>query len=219
MMKIETIGLSKSFKNVEVISNVNLTFESGKIYGLYGRNGAGKSVFLKLICGFFVPTKGNVLFNGIDYNERLKYLPNLRALIEKPSFFSDLSGLDNLRVLAKIQRKITDKEILQALKTVNLTEEKDKKYREYSLGMKQKLGIAQVIMEDPEILILDEPFNGIEHKTVLKLIEYLKEEKKRGKLIIISTHIKGDLLSLADEVYYFDAGRVVTKEELDDSDD
>lgn len=219
MMKIETIGLSKSFKNVEVISNVNLTFESGKIYGLYGRNGAGKSVFLKLICGFFVPTKGNVLFNGIDYNERLKYLPNLRALIEKPSFFSDLSGLDNLRVLAKIQRKITDKEILQALKTVNLTEEKDKKYREYSLGMKQKLGIAQVIMEDPEILILDEPFNGIEHKTVLKLIEYLKEEKKRGKLIIISTHIKGDLLSLADEVYYFDAGKVVTKEELDDSDD
>ncbi len=218
-MKIETIGLSKSFKNVEVISNVNLTFESGKIYGLYGRNGAGKSVFLKLICGFFVPTKGNVLFNGIDYNERLKYLPNLRALIEKPSFFSDLSGLDNLRVLAKIQRKITDKEILQALKTVNLTEEKDKKYREYSLGMKQKLGIAQVIMEDPEILILDEPFNGIEHKTVLKLIEYLKEEKKRGKLIIISTHIKGDLLSLADEVYYFDAGKVVTKEELDDSDD
>ncbi|MEE0699387.1 MAG: ABC transporter ATP-binding protein [Bacilli bacterium] len=219
MMKIETIGLSKSFKNVEVISNVNLTFESGKIYGLYGRNGAGKSVFLKLICGFFVPTKGNVLFNGIDYNERLKYPPNLRALIEKPSFFSDLSGLDNLRVLAKIQRKITDKEILQALKTVNLTEEKDKKYREYSLGMKQKLGIAQVIMEDPEILILDEPFNGIEHKTVLKLIEYLKEEKKRGKLIIISTHIKGDLLSLADEVYYFDAGKVVTKEELDDSDD
>lgn len=218
-MKIETKNLSKSFKNIEVISDVNLTFKSGNIYGLYGRNGAGKSVFLKLICGFYVPTKGKVLFDGVDYNANLKYPPSLRALIEKPSFFPDLSGFDNLRLLAKIQNKITDKEILQALQTVNLIEEKDKKYGKYSLGMKQKLGIAQVIMENPEVLILDEPFNGIEHNTVLKLIDYLKQEKERGKLIIISTHIKGDLKSLADEIIYFDAGRVVDKEDVDDSND
>lgn len=215
-MKIETCELSKSFNKNEVVSNINLTFRSGKIYGLYGRNGAGKSVFLKLICGFYVPTKGKVLFDGIDYNKNLQYPPSLRALIEKPSFFSDLSGFDNLKFLAKIQNKIGDKEILEALEIVNLINEKDKKYGKYSLGMKQKLGIAQVIMENPDIMIFDEPFNGIERKTVIKLIDYLEKEKSKGKLIILSSHIKDDLLKLSDEIYYFDSGRVISKDTIDE---
>lgn len=215
-MKIETCELSKSFNKNEVVSNINLTFRSGKIYGLYGRNGAGKSVFLKLICGFYVPTKGKVLFDGIDYNKNLQYPPSLRALIEKPSFFSDLSGFDNLKFLAKIQNKIGDKEILESLEIVNLINEKDKKYGKYSLGMKQKLGIAQVIMENPDIMIFDEPFNGIERKTVIKLIDYLEKEKSKGKLIILSSHIKDDLLKLSDEIYYFDSGRVISKDTIDE---
>lgn len=215
-MKIETYELSKSFNKNEVVSNINLTFKSGKIYGLYGRNGAGKSVFLKLICGFYVPTKGKVLFDGIDYNKNLQYPPSLRALIEKPSFFSDLSGFDNLKFLANIQNKIGDKEILEALEIVNLTDEKDKKYGKYSLGMKQKLGIAQAIMEKPDIMILDEPFNGIERKTVAKLIDYLEQEKRKGKLIILSSHIKEDLLKLSDEIYYFDSGKVISKDVIDE---
>lgn len=211
-MKIEINNLSKSFKNNVVLSNVNMIFESGKIYGLYGRNGSGKSVFLKLLCGFYVPTTGNILFNGVDLNSKLNYPKNLRALIEKPSFFPDLTGFQNLKLLAQIQNKITDDEISKALDIVNLTDEKDKKYSKYSLGMKQKLGIAQVIMENPEIMVLDEAFNGIEQKTVEKLINYFKKEKEKGKIIVISTHIKEDLIQMADKIYYFDSGNVCEKE-------
>ena len=136
------------------------------------------------------------------------FVPNLRALIEKPSFFPDLTGFENLKLLAQIQNKITEKETLSALEIVNLIDEKDKKYSEYSLGMKQKLGIAQVIMEDPKVMLLDEPFNGIEEESVQKISDYLLKQKKKGKIIIISTHIKEDLKKLADQIYYFDNGCV-----------
>ncbi len=215
-MKIEVKNVSKKFKGIEVLSNSDLTFESGNIYGLYGRNGAGKSVFLKLVCGFYIPSTGEVLFDGVDYNKKMMYPPNLRALIEKPNFFPDLSGFENLKMLARIQNKITDEDILKAFEIVNLLSEKDKKYSKYSLGMKQKLGIAQVIMENPDIIILDEPFNGIEHDTVKKLINYLLEEKKKGKLIILSTHIEEDLKKLADKIYYFDSGKISDKGFLDE---
>ncbi len=207
-MEIKVENLSKSFKKNIVLKDVNLLMTSGKIYGLSGRNGSGKSVLLKLICGLYKPTSGKVLFDGIEYNSNDVYVPNLRALIEKPSFFHNLSGFENLKLLAYIQHKIFDDEINNALKVVNLYEEKDKKYSEYSLGMKQKLGIAQVIMENPQIMILDEPFNGIENDTVKKISKYLLQEKKKDKLIIVSTHIMEDLDNLSDEVYSFDNGTV-----------
>ena len=207
-MEIKVENLSKSFKKNIVLKDVNLLMTSGKIYGLSGRNGSGKSVLLKLICGLYKPTSGKVLFDGIEYNSNDVYVPNLRALIEKPSFFPNLSGFENLKLLANIQHKIFDDEINNALKVVNLYEEKDKKYSEYSLGMKQKLGIAQVIMENPQIMILDEPFNGIENDTVKKISKYLLQEKKKDKLIIVSTHIKEDLDNLSDEIYSFDTGTV-----------
>lgn len=202
-MKIEFKNVNKSFKKVEILKNINIEFTSGNIYGIYGRNGSGKSVFLKMIAGFMVPTNGEILFDNENLNLKKEFPKNLRALIENPSFFPNLTGFENLKLLSKIQNKIGDEEILNALDIVNLTEEKDKKYSKYSLGMKQKLGIAQAIMEEPEILILDEPFNGIEEKTVKKLIKYLKEIKK-DKIIIISTHIKEDLLDLSDKTLYFD---------------
>ncbi len=207
-MKIEVKNLTKKFKEEVVIDHINLTFDVGHIYGLYGRNGAGKSIFLKLLCGFYLPTEGEVLFDGINYNQKKEFPESLRALIEKPSFFPDMTGFQNLKLLADIQHKITADDILKSLDIVNLLEEKDKKYGKYSLGMKQKLGIAQVIMEDPQILILDEPFNGIEEQTVKKLIEFLKKERERGKIILISTHIKEDLFQLADVIYQFDDGKV-----------
>ena len=163
---------------------------------------------LKIICGIYAPTTGEVLFDGKNYNYNNMFVPNLRALIEKPSFFPELTGFENLKLLAKIQNKINDEQILNAFKIVNLFEEKDKKYSEYSLGMKQKLGIAQVIMEDPQVLILDEPFNGIEEESVKKIIDYLLSEKKKNKIIIISSHIKEDLEKMADKIYYFDNGTV-----------
>lgn len=207
-MKIELKNVTKEFDKVEIIKNISLEFETGKIYGLYGRNGSGKSVLMKLICGFLIPTKGKVLINGKDFNAKNAYPDNLRAVIEKPSFFPELTGFENLKLLAKIQNKINDEEIIKALDLVNLIDEKDKKYSKYSLGMKQKLAIAQAIMEDPSILILDEPFNGIEEKSVEKITKFLKEEAKNGKTIIFSTHIKEDLENLADIIYKIDNGTI-----------
>lgn len=207
-MKIELKNVSKKFKNNIVINNVSVTFESGNIYGFYGRNGSGKSVLQKIISGLYLPTSGEVLLDGININEKELYPSNMRILIEKPAFFSDLSGLDNLKLLADINKIIDEKKIIEVLELVNLKDEMHKKYSKYSLGMKQKLGVAQAIMENPDILILDEPFNGIEQATVDKLIEYLLKKKEEGKLIIISTHIKEDLTKLSDYIYVFDNGSI-----------
>ena len=207
-MEITVKNLTKSFKGIKILDNVNITCESIKITALVGRNGSGKSVLLKLLCGLYLPTEGEILFDNINYNLNDEYPPNTRALIEKPNFLDELTGYENLKLLAKIQNLISDKEINESLKIVNLYDDKDKKFKHYSLGMKEKLGIAQVIMENPDVMIFDEPFNGIEKRTAEKLRKYLKEKKEEGKLIIIATHIKEDILELADLVYEVDDGNV-----------
>ena len=163
---------------------------------------------MKILCSLYTPTSGEVLYDGVNIVKEGLIPPSTRALIEKPAFLPDLSGFDNLKLLASIQNIIGDKEILDALDSVNLTKDKDKKYRYYSLGMKQKLGIAQALMEDPKVILLDEPFNGIEDSTADKLRSLLKKEAKKGKIIIIATHIKEDLVKLADEIYKFDEGNI-----------
>ena len=210
-MKIEVNNVSKLFGKNEVLHDINVTFESGKIYGLIGRNGSGKSVFLKILCGFYKPTTGTVIYDGINIVGDNLFPPNTRALIEHPSFLPDLTGYENLELLASIQNKISKEDILDTLKRINLYEEKDKKYSKYSLGTKQKLGIAQVLMEDPQIMIFDEPMNGVEEQTTLEIRKIIKEEKKKGKLIIIASHITEDIVGLSDEVYRFDAGRIEKK--------
>ena len=210
-MIIEIKGVSKSFRGVEVLKGVTMTLESGHVYGFIGHNGSGKTVLLKLICAFLEPTTGEILFNGKNIIKNNEYPPSTRALIERPTFISELSGKENLELLAKIQKKIGNKEIEEALRKVGLEKEKDKLYYKYSLGMKQKLGIAQVLMEDSQILILDEPFNGLDEESTKKIREILLEEKKKGKLIILATHFKEDIELLCDELYKFDDG-VVTKE-------
>ena len=210
-MKFEIKNLTKKFKDVTIIDDVSITFNSGKIYGIVGRNGSGKSVFLKILCSFYNPTSGTILQDGFDYISNNSFPKNTRALIEKPDFVSELSGYENLKLLASIENKIGDEEIEKALKDVNLYEEKDKKYHKYSLGMKQKLGIAQVLMENPDVLILDEAFNGIEESSVKKIKKILIEEKKKGKLIIITSHIKEDIMELSDEIYEFNEGKLKKK--------
>ena len=207
-MRIEVKNVSKSFKDNVILSDVNMTFESGKIYGLAGRNGSGKSVLLKMLCGLYVPTSGVILYDGEKINPNLEVPKHIAALIEKPAFFPNLTGYENLQLLANIKKEIGDKEILDTLEKVNLITEKDKKFSKYSLGMKQKLGIAQAVMEDNQVIILDEPFNGIENDTVLKIKSYLRELANSGKTIILSSHIKDDLEELSDKIYYFDAGLV-----------
>lgn len=205
-MQFKIKNLSKDFKKVRVVNNVTVTFNSGNIYGILGRNGSGKSVFLKLICAFYIPSEGIILQDNFNYIEKNSFPKDTRALIEKPNFISNISGFENLKLLASIQNKITDDKILETLKKVDLYEERNKKYGEYSLGMKQKLGIAQVLMEEPKCLILDEPFNGIDRKSVEKIKEILLEEKNNGKLIIITSHIKEDIETLSDYIYEFDCG-------------
>ena len=210
-MIIEIKGVSKNFRGVEVLKDVTMTLESGHVYGFIGHNGSGKTVLLKLICAFLEPATGEILFNGKNIIKNNEYPPSTRALIERPTFISELSGKENLELLAKIQKKVGNKEIEEALRKVGLEKEKDKLYYKYSLGMKQKLGIAQVLMEDSQILILDEPFNGLDEESTKKIREILLEEKKKGKLIILATHFKEDIELLCDELYKFDDG-VVTKE-------
>lgn len=209
-MEIIVENVTKNIGKNEIIKTANLKFESGNIIGFIGRNGSGKSVFQKLLCGFYTPTTGRILVDGKDINSPKYYPKEIRVLIEKPSFYPDLTGQENLELLAGITNKISKKEIIAALEIVNLISEKDKKYSKYSLGMKQKLGVAQAIMEDTSIIILDEPFNGIENESVKKISEYLKKIKK-DKIIIISTHIKEDIENLCDVVYEFDNGYINEK--------
>lgn len=210
-MILEIKNIGKKFDGIDVVKDVNMTLESGKIYGFIGKNGSGKSVLLKMICGFYVPTSGTILQDGYDYIKNNSFPKNTRALIEKPCFLPDLTGFENLKLLASIQNKISDDEIRNVIDKVHLTREADKRYSKYSLGTKQKLGIAQVLMENPGLIILDEPFNGVEDDTASELRELLKEEKKKGKLIIIASHIKEDIDGLADVVYEVKEGNFSLK--------
>lgn len=205
-MKLEIKNLSKKFKDVYVLKDINLTFESGKIYGFTGRNGSGKSVLLKIICGFYTPTSGEVLLDNYNYILNNDFPKSTRCLIEKPNFLPDLTGYENLKLLASIENKIGDKEIMDTIEKLNLKEEINKKYSKYSLGTKQKLGIAQVLMEDPKLIVLDEPLNGIENETAKEVRKILNEEKKKDKIIIVASHIKEDIDTLADVVYNIDNG-------------
>lgn len=208
MSNIVVKEVSKSFDDAEVLHDINLEFKEGHIYGFVGRNGSGKSVLFKIMCGLYFPTTGSVIIDGVDIHKNNIFPNNMRVLIEKPNFLPNLTGLDNLKLLASIQNKITEDDIIDILNKLNLKDDMNKLYHKYSLGMKQKLAIAQVLMEDPEIMIFDEPFNGIEEKTVKIIKNILLEEKKKKKIILIASHIKDDIEQLADIVYLMDDGKI-----------
>ena len=209
--KINIENLTKELDENIVLDNINITFEEGKVYGIVGRNGSGKSLLFKTICGFLTPTSGNVFINDIDIYEKDVFPPSTRALIEKPNFINSLSGFQNLKLLADINKLIGDKEIDDSLKLVNLYNEKNKKFGKYSLGMKQKLGIASVIMENPKIIILDEPFNGIDKSSIEQRRKYLLNIKSE-KIIIIASHIESDINDLCDEIYEMDLGKIISND-------
>ena len=207
-MNLEVVDLIKKFDGNVILDHVSLKLEKGKIYGFVGRNGSGKSVLFKIMCGFYKPDSGSVFIDSKDIHKEKEFLPNMRVFIEKPSFLENFSGLENLQLLASIENKITMDDIVQTLEAVNLSEtDIHKKYHKYSLGMKQKLGIAQVLMEKPEIMILDEAFNGIEEETVEKIKDILKKNKENC-ITIISSHIQEDIDGLCDEVYQLKDGKV-----------
>jgi len=208
-MKVRVENLTKIIDNNIILDNINLDLEDGKIYGFIGRNGSGKSLLFKTICGFIKPTKGRVIVNDVDLYEKNEFPKETSALIDSPKFITSLTGFENLKLIASIQNKIDDSMINNVLKELNLFNHKDKKVGKYSLGMKQKLGIAQALMEGPKMIILDEPFNGLEEESVKKVRNMLLSEKKKGKLILIASHIKDDIEILADEIIKLDGGRII----------
>ena len=208
MSSIVIKNLSKSFDGVEVLHDVNLNFKEGHIYGFIGRNGSGKSILFKIICGLYYPTTGSVVVDEVDIHKKDVFPNDMRVLIEKPNFLPNLTGLENLKLLASIQNKITEEDIISVLDKLNLKKDMNKLYYKYSLGMKQKLAIAQVLMENPKMMIFDEPFNGIEEKTVEIVKKILLEEKAAGKIILIASHIKEDIEKLADTIYLVDDGKI-----------
>lgn len=206
MAKIEIQNLTRDFKNAHVLKKVNLTLESGRCYGLVGRNGSGKTVLMKLICGFLSPTQGRVLVNGKQVGKDVDFAPNTGAIIETPAFLPYLSGYQNLKNLADIQKKIGPTEICQVIETVGLDPNSKKRVSKYSLGMRQRLGIAQAIMEDPDILILDEPMSGLDKEGVADMKNLFMKLKQSGKLILLASHVQSDVDFLCDEVFEMDQG-------------
>lgn len=205
--KINIENLTKILDQNKVLDNINLEFKEGKIYGIIGRNGSGKSLLFKTICGFLTPTSGKVYINDIDIYQTKTFPPYTRALIEKPNFINSLTGFENLKLLADIKKDVGIKEIEDTLVLVNLQNEKSKKFGKYSLGMKQKLGIASVLMENPKIIILDEPFNGIDKSSIQQIKDYLLKIKS-DKIILIASHIESDISDLCDEIIEMDLGKI-----------
>ena len=203
---IEVQNVVKRFRDQVVLKNVSISFEKGKIHGIVGRNGSGKTVLIKCICGLMHPEEGVILVNGKRVGRDVDMPEDIGAIIEAPGFLPNYSGYKNLRFLANIRRKIGKEEILNVLKTVGLDPESRKHVGKYSLGMRQRLGIAQAIMEDPEILILDEPMNGLDNAGVQDIRALLLELKAQGKTILLASHNHEDIAALCDTVHEMDGG-------------
>lgn len=201
-------NLELSIKNQNILTDINAVFEDGKIYGIVGNNGSGKTMLIKCICGFVRLTSGEILVNGKQIGKDVDYIHDAGIIIETPVFISHYSGFANLKVLASINKKINDNEIRDAMSRCGLNPLLRKPVRKYSLGMKQRLAIAQAIMEHPHIYLLDEPMNGLDYEGVIAVRGILKKLKEEGNLIILVCHNKEDIDVLCDEVYHMESGRM-----------
>ena len=198
----------KSFKSAEVLKNINLTLESGKVIGLKGKNGSGKTMLMRAISGLILPTSGKVYINDKELGRQISFPPRIGILIENPSFISNYTGFKNLKILASIQNRISDDEIRDAIRKVGLDPDDKRTFKKYSLGMKQRLGIAAAIMERPDIVILDEPINALDEAGAGLIKGLLDELKANGSLIIIACHDTEELNYLSDEIYEIYDGEI-----------
>lgn len=204
MISIE--NLNKQFKNQLVLNNINMKFSNGHIYGIIGRNGSGKTVLLKCICGFLKPTTGVISVNHKIVGKDIDFPENLGFIIETPGFLLNYSGYKNLKYLASIRKKIDSNEIKDSMSLVGLDFADKKHVGKYSLGMRQRLGIAQAIMEKPDILVLDEPMNALDRNGVEEMRRLFLKMKSEGKLILLTSHNREDIEILCDEVYEMEEG-------------
>lgn len=208
MHNVVLMNVSKTIGHDDVLKNISATFESGKIYGIFGRNGSGKTMLFRVICGLIKITTGEIYFNDLKLHRDVSYAPNVGVIIETPSFWKEFSGFENLKMLASIQGKITDVEIIESLRRVGLDPQDKRPVKKYSLGMKQRLAIAQGIMENPDLIVFDEPTNALDEEAVQLLRQILIEEKERGAIVIIASHNKDDIRLLADVFMKMESGRL-----------
>ena len=203
---IEITNLCKSFKDTKVLNDITIKIKKGNIIGIIGRNGSGKTVLFKCICGLISPTKGTVKINNKILGKDMDIPDNIGAIIETPGFLPNYNGFKNLKFLAMIKNQTSNEHIKDTIKLVGLNPDSKKHVGKYSLGMRQRLGIAQAIMEDPDVLILDEPMNGLDNDGVQDMRKLFLKLKEQGKTILLASHNKEDIEVLCDEVYMMDKG-------------
>lgn len=208
-MIVELENVTKTIKNSTVVDSVSLRMESGSITGLRGINGSGKTMLMRLMSGLIKPTEGSVSINGKVLWKDISFPERMGILIENPAFLDGYSALENLKLIAGVRGVIKEEDIKKTLATVNLDPESKKKYKKFSLGMKQRLGIAAAIMEKPELLLLDEPTNALDASGVTLLKEIVQERKKEGALVVITCHDTAILSELSDEIYCLEEGKII----------
>lgn len=198
---IELTNVSKSYKGIPLFENLHFSIESGKIYGLVGPNGSGKSVLFKMMCGFVFPDQGKVRVRSEELQRKNRFPKGFGIIIDRPGYLANKTGFENLNYLAMIQNQITDQQIKEAMLAVGLNPEAPQKVKDYSLGMKQKLALAQAIMEDQDVLLLDEPFNALDIDSVENIRDLLLLLKEKGKTIVLTSHNQEDIDILSDHVF------------------
>ena len=207
-MDIVLKSVSKEINHVTVLDHINCRFSSGAIYGVVGQNGRGKTMLLRTISGLIIPTHGTVTFDGKQLHKDISIPPDIGLIIEKPEFLSYMTGLENLKQLAAIKKYASEETIKEYMRLFALETASKQTMRRYSLGMKQKIGIIQALMENPDILVLDEPFNALDEQSVLLLRDLLRKRRDEGKLIIVTSHHKDDIEAICDNVMFMQDGKL-----------
>lgn len=209
MANIKLLDITKTIKKKTVLENINLEMHAGTVTGFNGINGSGKTMLMRMITGLIRPTSGSVYIDDKELHKDISFPPSVGALLENPAFIDGYTGKENLKLLAGIKGLVTDDEIDEILDFVGLSNAKDKKYKKYSLGMKQRLGIAAAVMEKPEIVILDEPTNSLDSEGVEMVKSLVQREKERQSLVIIACHEYEILKSLSDIIYSIEDGKII----------
>ena len=210
-MRVE--GVYKRFGTDTVLKDISRSFERGRIHGIVGNNGSGKTVLMKCICGFLIPDGGSITVNGERVGVDVDFPRDMGLIIETPGFLPNVTGMKNLEILASLNKKIGLREIAASMRAAGLDPSMNKPVGKYSLGMRQRLGIAQAIMENPSLLILDEPLNGLDKHGVTEMRQLIKGLKEQGKTILLASHNQGDIDELCDTVCEMDAGVMTIKRE------
>lgn len=213
-MKIEVNHLCKKISHSIILNDISICFESGAIYGIKGKNGSGKTMLMRALCGLLLPDSGEIKIDGEQLHKDIDFPRSIGALIENPSFIGKYTGLKNLCMLAALTKRYTKEDAVTAMASVGLDPKDKRTYRRYSLGMKQKLGIANAIMGEPDFIVLDEPINALDEESVKQVKEVLLGLKEKGKIILIACHDREELEYLSDVIFEIHDGKIIGREEV-----